>query len=756
MAVDDAPSPLAPDETARLTAFARACKAAARAVVLYPPSHPAIATTLGRIVAITAPPALTGSLKISVLPNALVLEGRAPVRPDEAIAELAALLHDHLIGEITVHPGGDLEAWRSFLLLLGRSSGEVRADGGISRLWTTMGGRHLELREIDYSEVLRDRGSGQAAVWEHVIASCLQGDAMDLDEEEIRMLVGIAGDPRQFRELVAEFDTQATASSAGVSAKTAALVRMLRGITEAVARTAPDQLEPILRNMAMAVGRLSPDVMLELLSQRSAGGAEGQRVVGEVVRRMSDETIATFVAHNVIEEGTSTDRLAQAFHALVPDEIHRHRLLALAHDEVASTPLGRAAGFDSLWNNVSEMLTSYSDSSFVSDEYGRELSGARTQAIEVERVSDDPPDRINAWLSTVTISEVRALDLTLLLDLLRIEQDAVRWRDLMRPIVAQIEDQLLVGDFEAAQQLATVLITETGPHGTSGRKSSAARAIEQLASGPMMRHIVSHLATIDETQFERVKELCLAIGNVLVRPLAEALSTEERGRTRERLTALLIAFGATGRHTVERLKSSPNPAVRRTAIYLLREFGGKDALPDLTLLLDDSESQVQREALRAILDIGTDAAYAVLQQALVSGTAQSREAIMRSMALLRDERATPLFAYIVGHVSHRGALLPIYLGAIESLGALHDPAGVQALKAALYRGEWWAPRRTALLRAAAADALARTATPEAIAVLREAAESQSRGVRSAAQLQLARAERGARIAAEHPLRPPTA
>jgi hypothetical protein len=269
------------------------------------------------------------------------------------------------------------------------------------------------------------------------------------------------------------------------------------------------------------------------------------------------------------------------------------------------------------------------------------------------------------------------LDLTAA-DLLRIEQDAVRWRDLMRPIVAQIEDQLLVGDFDAAEQLATVLVTETGPDGTSGRKSSAARAIEQLASGPMMRHIVSHLATIDEAQFERVKQLCLAMGNVLVRPLAEALSTEERGRTRERLTALLIAFGATGRQTVERLKSSPNPAVRRTAVYLLREFGGKDALPDLTLLLEDSESQVQREALRAILDIGTDEAYAVLQQALVSGTAQSREAIMRSIALLRDERATPLFAYIIGHVSHRGALMPIYMSAIESLGALHDPAGVQA------------------------------------------------------------------------------
>src|SRR5438093_1702837 len=228
------------------------------------------------------------------------------------------------------------------------------------------------------------------------------------------MLLGISGYPRQFQELVAELDAQATSSNAGVSAKTAALVRMLRGIAEAVARTAPDQLEPILRNMAMAVGRLSPDVMLEMLSQGSAAGAEGQRVVGEVVRRMSDQTIATFVAHNVIEEGTSTDRLAQAFHALVPDEIHRHRLLALAHDEVASSPLGQAAGFDSLWTNVSEMLTSYSDSSFVSDEYGRELSGARTQPSQAKGFRTIPPVGTNPWFATAAFRTFSLSDLTLL------------------------------------------------------------------------------------------------------------------------------------------------------------------------------------------------------------------------------------------------------------------------------------------------------------------------------------------------------
>ena len=60
----------------------------------------------------------------------------------------------------------------------------------------------------------------------------------------------------------------------------------------------------------------------------------------------------------------------------------------------------------------------------------------------------------------------------------------------------------------------------------------------------MMRHIVTHLATVDEAQFERVKALCVSLGEVLVRPLAEALSAEARPRTRERLTAILLAFGA--------------------------------------------------------------------------------------------------------------------------------------------------------------------------------------------------------------------
>jgi hypothetical protein len=731
----NAPAPLDAADAARLTDFARACKAAARAVVLYPPSHPAIGTTLGRIASITAAPPLAGPMKIKVLPDGLMLDERAPARPDSSLTELAELLHSHLIGELTINPGGDVEAWRNFLLLLGRTPESVRTDGGIARVWTTMGGRHVELREIDYAEVLRERAGGDPVVWKHVIACCLEGSSFALDEAGILELLKVAGDSEQLASLMASLENSA-GMTGGIDVKTAALMRMLRGIIDAVSQRDPEQTEPVLKNMATAVGQCSPEMLLGLVGQ-PGDDDEDPRLVQAVVSRMTDATISRFVARNVVSGDTSTDRLAQAFQALVRDGSEQQRLLAMAKDEVAASPMGSTDGFESVWNNVAEkLLTSYSDEPYVSEAYGKELSGARTKAIEVEGVSDDPPDRIGRWLSTIATTALRALDIALMIDLLRIEQDDDKWRDLMTPLVGLTEDLLLVGDFDAAAELIAVLVSEANGAGTKARRQIAMTAIDVLIAGSMMRHVTTHLATVDDAHFERVKAMCVSLGEVLVRPLAEALSEEERPRTRERLTAILLAFGSVGRRTIERLKNSQNPAVRRTAIHLMRQFGGSESLPDLKELLDDNEPQVQRDAVRAILNIGTDAAFKILEQALTGGSKQSQEAIMQSIGLVRDERATSLFAYIIDHIDHRGALSSVYLRAIDSLGALRDPAGIPPLRDALYKGEWWAPRRTGAMRTAAASALARIGTADALAVLDEAVAKGSRGVRSAARAQL--------------------
>ncbi len=137
--------------------------------------------------------------------------------------------------------GGDVDAWRNFLGLLARAPDKLRADGGIARVWATTAGRHLELREIDYAQVLRERKAGQRAIWDRVIANCLQGQNLELDEEALRALLEAAGNSEQLAEFIKEVETRAGAE-AGIGARAAAVLRMLRGLVDAVVKTDPARL----------------------------------------------------------------------------------------------------------------------------------------------------------------------------------------------------------------------------------------------------------------------------------------------------------------------------------------------------------------------------------------------------------------------------------------------------------------------------------------------------------------------------------
>jgi hypothetical protein len=219
----------------------------------------------------------------------------------------------------------------------------------------------------------------------------------------------------------------------------------------------------------------------------------------------------------------------------------------------------------------------------------------------------------------------------------------------------------------------------------------AQEGLERLRSGPLTRHVVLFIRQAQDAEVQTVSAFCRTLGPTVIGPLAEALASEQ-GAAFKRLRDVLLSFGAAGRAYADDLRFSANPAVRRTAVELLRAFGGADALPDLAGLLDDTEPAVQREALRAIVQIGTAEAYATLQEALKSGNTRTRDAMMQVLVASRDDRAAPLFLYILEHSDHRGGLESVCLSAMDALGKLGgDADSVRALKTVLYRGEWWAP-----------------------------------------------------------------
>src|SRR4051812_38425002 len=86
------------EQSAALAEFARACKAAARSVSLYPSTHPSIRASLARVTTAAARLIPASDLTLTVHPDTIAIDGKSPLKADPAVGELADLLHERLIG----------------------------------------------------------------------------------------------------------------------------------------------------------------------------------------------------------------------------------------------------------------------------------------------------------------------------------------------------------------------------------------------------------------------------------------------------------------------------------------------------------------------------------------------------------------------------------------------------------------------------------------------------------------------------------
>ena len=259
----------------RLAEFARACKAALRAVSLYPagasghrldarPADRADHDADGRRAVHPRSPAEHD-------PRQRCRAGQARRRDRRAVRRAAPAAGRHADAEprrqrrVVAHAADAAVA----------PADEVRADGGIGSLWATAGGPSLEIVEIDYAEVLREK-QGDAAVADRLIAAALSGAQLELDESGMRTAA------RDRRRSGAPGRADAGSSRSGRrtrrrSVRVGAFVNLLRGLAEYVGKTNPAQLDQTLRQVGQVAGRLSAEAMLELLLRRAQARGDGRQ-----------------------------------------------------------------------------------------------------------------------------------------------------------------------------------------------------------------------------------------------------------------------------------------------------------------------------------------------------------------------------------------------------------------------------------------------------------------------------------------------
>jgi hypothetical protein len=719
-----APEPMSADMAARVTAFARACKAAVRTVALYPGEHPAVGTALAAVTAAAEEATANALLQLAVRPDALTVEGRAIPRPDAAVADLAGILHRHQVGQITIRPLTDAETWRRFLALLSLPADQARLRGGLGELWASEGETRIEVRTLDYNELLRARVRGDKATWDAIVAGCLEGVAFSLDDAMVELLFGILNDPDKIVGLMQAVETR-LASEHGEGRSPMVIAGLLQAVAQFVAASAPDEADRVIAALAEAATRLPVSTLAPMVgSQRGGTFQPGlARFIQGLVRHVHDDSIANLVASEVRSGRGSSTHLADAFCGLAPDPDRRSAILAQARNDVVGDGATANPALARAWQESEEMLITYSDKAFVSDAYHAEISNLDSRAVDLEKDHTDPAGALAGWRDSVNDDRIRLLDADLIADLMHLQQDVGEWRALAALAHHRVSVLLVVGDFAAAALLAEALRDQAEDVTRPEIKAAAAEALHGILTASTMRHVASHLDTSDREVVAAALRFCLALGTVAIGPLAEVLSREERSRPRKHLIDILIGFGAAGRQSVEKLRQSSNAGVRRTAVLLLREFGGQEALPELASLLDDDEPHVQREATRAIAMLGIDTAYDTLINALARGTDRARVSILGVLWNMPDEDAEPLLTYLVLHAPYRGAMWAVHERAVERLGTLGGQHVVSALATVLQRRSVWAPFRMVALHRRAIDALGRIGTPDAVDIIEATAAS---------------------------------
>jgi hypothetical protein len=147
------------------------------------------------------------------------------------------------------------------------------------------------------------------------------------------------------------------------------------------------------------------------------------------VRRLAatfdDAQVARLLATAMALDGHASDRLATIFNTIAPDEDRKRRVLGLARNLLSETDFGKSPQFKTLWASAEELLIDYNEKPFVSDMYRASLDGVTGQAERMAAV--DLPPEMPEW-GRLGQDNIRSLSVTLLIDLLTLEQDETRVR----------------------------------------------------------------------------------------------------------------------------------------------------------------------------------------------------------------------------------------------------------------------------------------------------------------------------------------
>src|SRR5262249_51518548 len=147
--------------------------------------------------------------------------------------------------------------------------------------------------------------------------------------------------------------------------------------------------------------------------------------------------------------------------------------------------------FQTLWTSMEELLLTYNERPFVSEQYrtGLDQVGTRAEAM----AAGDIPEELQYLVESLGQDNVRRLSVILLIDLLKLKRDPKRAPELARDVAALCEDLLLAGDYESAVTVTSALAEQAATPAAVVSQGSRV-ALDALVQTPAFHEAADLLA----------------------------------------------------------------------------------------------------------------------------------------------------------------------------------------------------------------------------------------------------------------------
>lgn len=723
-------SGIAPDLVENVSTLARALLAAARSWVLYPPTHPAVHEALERLALAIGASTSGVECSLGVTPDTLAVQG-IPVPATQPVAEAAQFLHDRDVLRIDFASSPSTATLADLLEVLSQDTDTRREQGGPATAWARTGHASISIEQIDYRRVLEDHDVSADTphddVWQSIVNSISHG-AMTFDEIAQQRLLEISRDSLRIGELAREAIALKCAADGSpmIAMQAATVVATFRHLANIVGVLKPEHVPDVMQKLAAATESLDPNVVMHVL-QSDDDPNDQQQVVKRISGAFDDTKAARLLATALAIEGQATERLADVFNAIAPDQERRTRVLRMTRDILVETAFGKTTQFKMIWSSMEDLLLSYNERPYVSGGYRGALDGAGARADTM--AARELPLEMAEWAHTLDQDHIRQLSVTMMIDLLALERTVDGAEGMAADIELLAEDLLVSGDFANAARVTTAMAEAAGSEDAVTREPCRA-ALDTLAHADALLETIGILSDLEPPQFEAFGTTCRDIGPEAVEALSTTMRTEADSFGRQRAADIIVGYGVPAIEFLAPLVA-PNERwfVQLNGVRLLDRIGAPESVPLLQPLLRRGDPRVTPRVVSALAGIDDPVAARAIHTVLRTVTGSLRRVVIAALVKDGDQRVVPMLERILKESEPFGQDHLIVLDTMGALTSLDSARAVPPIATLIRRKRWFARRKRHAIKRTGVNLLLRIGSPAADRVIDEARQHGDRLLR---------------------------